>query len=150
MSRAGHDDVASLVTAARRELDDAKASLSRGDDCAVALEALARAEKIRDEAIVALIDARSPASHNLRYTPLGYMQYFDTRKENRMSDTLSYTVPGMHCGHCERAVGEEVSAVPGVESVTVDLDSKRVTVVGTALDDAKLRAAIDEAGYEAA
>ena len=67
-----------------------------------------------------------------------------------MSDTLTYSVPGMHCGHCEKAVSEEVSAVAGVESVAVDLDSKRVTVVGTALDDAKLRAAIDEAGYEAA
>jgi len=56
----------------------------------------------------------------------------------------------MHCGHCERAVSEELSAVAGVESVAVDLDSKRVTVVGSELDDAKLRAAIDEAGYEAA
>lgn len=67
-----------------------------------------------------------------------------------MSETLTYTVPEMHCGHCERAVSEEVSAVTGVESVTVDLETKRVTVVGEALDDAKLRAAIDEAGYEAA
>ena len=66
-----------------------------------------------------------------------------------MSDTLTYSVPGMHCGHCEKAVSEDVSAVAGVESVAVDLDSKRVTVVGTDLDDAKLRAAIDEAGYEA-
>lgn len=67
-----------------------------------------------------------------------------------MSDTLTYTVPGMHCGHCEQAVSKEVSAVSGVESVAVDLDSKRVTVSGSGLDDAKVRAAIDEAGYEAA
>jgi copper chaperone len=67
-----------------------------------------------------------------------------------MSETLTYSVPGMHCGHCERAVSEEVSAVPGVESVAVDLETKRVTVVGEALDDPQLRAAIDEAGYEAA
>ncbi len=67
-----------------------------------------------------------------------------------MSDTLSYSVPGMHCGHCERAVSEELSAVDGVESVDVDLETKLVTVVGSGLDDAKLRAAIDEAGYEAA
>jgi copper chaperone len=150
MSRAGRGDVSSLVAAARRELDDAKASLSRGDDCVVALEALARAEKMRNEAIVALLDVRSPASHEPKYTHAGYMQYSDTRKENQMSDTLIYTVPGMHCGHCERAVSEEVSAVSGVESVAVNLDSKSVTVVGTALDDAKLRAAIDEAGYKAA
>lgn len=67
-----------------------------------------------------------------------------------MSETVSYTVPGMHCAHCERAVSEELSAVEGVESVDVDLDTKRVTVAGEDLDDAKLRAAIDEAGYEAA
>ncbi len=67
-----------------------------------------------------------------------------------MSETLTYTVADMHCGHCEQAVSDEVSAVPGVESVAVDLETKHVTVVGEALDDALLRAAIDEAGYEAA
>ena len=67
-----------------------------------------------------------------------------------MSETLIYTVPGMHCGHCKQAVSEEVSAVSGVNSVAVDVETKRVTVVGDALDDAGLRAAIDEAGYEVA
>lgn len=65
-------------------------------------------------------------------------------------ETLTYTVPGMHCAHCERAVSEELAAVAGVESVEVDLDSKLVTVAGSGLDDSLLRAAIDEAGYEAA
>ena len=65
-------------------------------------------------------------------------------------EKVQYTVPGMHCGHCKAAVTEEVSAVPGVESVVVDLDTKRVEVTGTALDDAAIRAAIEEAGYEAA
>lgn len=67
-----------------------------------------------------------------------------------MSTTLTYTVPGMHCGHCTAAVTEEVSALEGVESVAVDLESKRVEVVGERLDDAAIRAAIEEAGYEAA
>ena len=67
-----------------------------------------------------------------------------------MTNTLTYTVPGMHCGHCEAAVKEEVSAVEGVESVDVDLETKLVAVHGEGLDDAALRAAIDEAGYEAA
>jgi copper chaperone len=67
-----------------------------------------------------------------------------------MSETLSYTVPAMHCGHCERAVKEEVSAVDGVSEVAVDLDTKLVTVRGQAFDDAAVRAAIAEAGYEAA
>lgn len=65
-------------------------------------------------------------------------------------ETLLYTVPGMHCGHCEQAVKEEVSAVPGVVAVAVDLGAKRVEVRGEVLDDAAIRTAIDEAGYEAA
>ena len=67
-----------------------------------------------------------------------------------MTETVTYTVPGISCGHCERAVSEELSRVAGVESVDVDLASKRVTVAGSELDDARLWAAIDEAGYEAA
>ena len=67
-----------------------------------------------------------------------------------MSNTMTYTVPGMHCGHCKASVTEEVSAVAGVESVEVDLETKRVVVRGEGLDDTEIRAAIDEAGYEAA
>jgi copper chaperone len=67
-----------------------------------------------------------------------------------MSETVTYRVPGMHCGHCEAAVSEELAAVEGVESVDVDLGTKLVVVRGERLDDATLRAAIDEAGYEAA
>jgi copper chaperone len=67
-----------------------------------------------------------------------------------MSETLTYTVPGMHCDHCTASVSEELEAVPGVESIEVDLETKLVVVQGEVLDDARLRAAIDEAGYEAA
>jgi len=67
-----------------------------------------------------------------------------------MSETQSYTVPAMHCGHCERAVKEEVSNVAGVSEVAVDLNTKIVTVTGSSFDDAAVRAAIEEAGYEAA
>lgn len=67
-----------------------------------------------------------------------------------MSDTITYTVPGIHCEHCEAAIKQEVGAVAGVELVEVDLDDKLVTVRGAALDDARLRAAIDEAGYDVA
>lgn len=63
---------------------------------------------------------------------------------------LTYTVSGMSCSHCEAAVREEVSAVAGVDSVKVDLDTKLVVVRGEGLDDDLLRAAIVEAGYEAA
>jgi copper chaperone len=62
---------------------------------------------------------------------------------------IKYSVPGMHCGHCEGAVRSELHQVPGVASVDVDLETKLVTVRGAGLDDAALVAAIDEAGYDA-
>ena len=67
-----------------------------------------------------------------------------------MSETITYRVPGMSCEHCRAAVTSELSSVAGVESVSVDLDEKVVTVRGSSLDDAALRASIDEAGYEVA
>jgi copper chaperone CopZ len=48
------------------------------------------------------------------------------------------------------SIREEVSEVEGVEDVDVDLDTKVVTIHGSLLDDTALRAAIEEAGYEAA
>jgi copper chaperone len=63
--------------------------------------------------------------------------------------THNYTVLGMTCGHCVNAVTAEVGALPGVSGVLVDLDSKIVSVTGENLDDAAIRAAIDEAGFEA-
>jgi copper chaperone len=65
-------------------------------------------------------------------------------------EEVTYTVSGMSCGHCKAAVEGEVSRVPGVEFVEADLDTKLVLVRGEALEDDALRAAIDEAGYEAA
>lgn len=66
-----------------------------------------------------------------------------------MSETLTYRVQGMSCGHCKSAVESEVGSVAGVESVDADLSTKVVTVRGDGVDDAAVRAAIDEAGYEA-
>ena len=63
--------------------------------------------------------------------------------------SLTYVVPGMSCGHCVAAVTEEVTAVPGVSNVAIDLDTKAVVVNGDTLNDAAIRAAIVEAGYEA-
>lgn len=67
-----------------------------------------------------------------------------------MSEVVTYSVPAIHCAHCALSIREEVSEVEGVEDVAVDLDTKVVRVSGHELDDAALRAAIVEAGYEAA
>ena len=67
-----------------------------------------------------------------------------------MTQTVTYSVPGIHCAHCGMSIREEVSDVEGVDAVDVDLDAKVVTVRGRELSDERLRAAIEEAGYEAA
>jgi copper chaperone CopZ len=67
-----------------------------------------------------------------------------------MTDTITYSVPGIHCEHCARAIREEVSEIGGVEAVDVDLPTKAVTVRGRGLSDREVRAAIAEAGYEVA
>jgi copper chaperone len=59
----------------------------------------------------------------------------------------SYTVSGMTCDHCVRAVKGEVSQIAGVEAVGVDLPTGRLTVRGAGFADAQIRAAVDEAGY---
>ena len=65
--------------------------------------------------------------------------------------TATYTVAGMTCQHCVASVTEEVSAVPGVTDVAVDLASGGLTVTSDApVDDDAVRAAVEEAGYEVA
>jgi copper chaperone CopZ len=66
-----------------------------------------------------------------------------------MSDDRTYTVTGMTCGHCSKAVTDEVLQVEGVRAVDVDLDSGVLTVRGEADGDA-IRKAVDEAGYAVA
>ena len=66
-----------------------------------------------------------------------------------MSSTATYTVSGMTCGHCVSSVTEEVTKIPGVTDVKVDLASGAVTITSeTAVEEAAVKAAVDEAGYE--
>lgn len=71
-----------------------------------------------------------------------------------MSTSTTYFVAGMTCGHCVSAVTDEVIQVEGVDDVTVDLDAggdSRVTVTSAQpLDDAAVRTAVEEAGYQLA
>ena len=65
--------------------------------------------------------------------------------------TATYTVVGMTCGHCVNSVTEEVSQVPGVTDVNVDLATGGLTVTSEAdVDDGAVRAAVEEAGYQVA
>ena len=68
-----------------------------------------------------------------------------------MPSQAIYTVRGMTCGHCVRAVTEEVSTLVGVQDVQVDLPTGTVTIISDLpLTDNEVRTAITEAGYEPA
>jgi len=64
--------------------------------------------------------------------------------------TTAYQVTGMTCGHCEMSVRREVSKIAGVDAVQVSAaDGSLVITASSALDDASVVAAVDEAGYRA-
>ena len=66
-----------------------------------------------------------------------------------MSQTNTYTVAGMHCGHCVASVSEEVQEIAGVEDVDVVLETGALTVTSAQpIDDADVKAAVEEAGYQ--
>ena len=65
-----------------------------------------------------------------------------------MTVTETYAVQGMTCSHCVQAVTDELTRLPGVHEVTIDLNTGAVTVRSDGqvpLDE--VRAAVDEAGY---
>jgi len=59
----------------------------------------------------------------------------------------TYSVPGISCDHCKRAIETEVAKLEAVETVRVDIEAKTVEVEGEASPE-HVRGAIEEAGYE--
>lgn len=65
--------------------------------------------------------------------------------------TTTYSVTGMTCDHCVRSVKGEIGQLTGVSAVEIDLATGGVTVTSEGeLDEAQVRAAVEEAGYELA
>ena len=61
-----------------------------------------------------------------------------------------YQVTGMTCGHCEMSVREEVGEIPGVQDIQVSAQTGKLNVTAEGeIDDAKVLAAVEEAGYSA-
>ncbi|HEX6686171.1 MAG TPA: heavy metal-associated domain-containing protein [Candidatus Limnocylindrales bacterium] len=68
-----------------------------------------------------------------------------------MSTTTIYQITGMTCSHCVSAVSQELSVLPGVRHVEVDLGTGTAKVTSDAvLPLDQIRNAVDEAGYELA
>lgn len=61
---------------------------------------------------------------------------------------ITFTVEGMNCGHCQKAVTNAAASVTGVASVEVDLKAKTATVSGENFDTEAVKEAIEEQGYD--
>jgi copper chaperone CopZ len=73
------------------------------------------------------------------------------RREDTVVGATVITVVGMTCGHCVNAVRTEISRLPGVTEVDVDLETGAVQITADPPPDAAaLRGAVTEAGYEVA
>ena len=86
-----------------------------------------------------------------------YSMYYTTSELGRTGvmilnvPTRSVAVTGMTCGHCASAVRAEISKLPGVTGVDVDVAAGTVQVTGEPVPgEAALREAVEEAGYELA
>lgn len=65
--------------------------------------------------------------------------------------TTTYDVTGMTCGHCEGSVRREIAKLPEVTDIAVSAASGSLVITSDSpVDDAAVRAAVDEAGYSAA
>ncbi len=62
--------------------------------------------------------------------------------------TKTITIEGMHCQHCVGAVKEALAAVNGVTSVIVSLEKNNAVVEGAGFDDAALKAAVEDTGFD--
>ena len=65
------------------------------------------------------------------------------------SERLELAVAGMNCGHCQASVHRALSEVRGVDSVVVDLEKGRATVIGKGLNAAPMIARVTGLGFQA-
>ncbi len=72
-----------------------------------------------------------------------------SKKTGKGGNKMKITVKGMMCAHCEAHVKKALEAIDGIESATANHEENLVTITNTKeVDEASIRAAITEAGYE--
>ena len=70
----------------------------------------------------------------------------ETGKENK---EMKIRVNGMMCGHCEAHVKKALEAIDGIESAVASHDENKVSITTTKdVDEALIKAAVEDAGYE--
>ncbi len=70
----------------------------------------------------------------------------NNKEENLMVKTIK--IEGMMCPHCEAHVKKALEALDGVQSAEASHTAKQAVVTGENLNDAAMKAAVEEAGYK--
>ena len=66
-------------------------------------------------------------------------------------NTITYSIPTIHCMHCTHTIELEVGEVEGVKSVKADLDTKNVTIAfDEPANEEKIKALLAEIEYPVA
>ncbi len=84
----------------------------------------------------------------LIYTFITNRQHSHNHSHNAIESQMTFTISGMNCNHCRATVEKAIAALPGVDSVAVDLAAERASVEGTASPDSII-AAVHAAGFDA-
>jgi copper ion binding protein len=109
---------------------------------------------------VAVQDAADQAIHlhygfidppQIRMVPrmCGIARYIEMRRPPMTTETMTVTAPDISCEHCQHAIETAVGSLAGVQSVTVDIPTKRVNVAYDPGQVAReqIEATLDEEGY---
>ena len=63
-------------------------------------------------------------------------------------NTITYSVPGIHCMHCTHTIEMELAELQGVQAVKADLAGKNVTITfESPANEEKIRALLAEIEY---
>lgn len=62
---------------------------------------------------------------------------------------ISLTIKGMHCQNCVASVFNKLNAIPGIDSVEVNLEKNEAVLKGSEIDMVAVREAIGDLGFEA-
>ena len=70
-------------------------------------------------------------------------------EKGKETNEMKITVKGMTCGHCEAHVKKALEAIDGIDSAVANHDENLVTITNSKdIDEAAIKAAVEEAGYE--
>lgn len=73
--------------------------------------------------------------------------WYNRKTMDTTENSILLQVEGMTCNHCKTSVEKQMLKQKNVDSVTVDLSSGKVTVVGKKIDVSKLEIEIESLGY---